>query len=460
MIDLFPVVKLTLGILITFFVGYNIIKALSWSNLKIMGSLEIVFLSFPIGISVITLQMFILAIFGKGWSLFNMALPWVFLLLVNLAVFFMRKRRPAEPQAARSALDFVEKALICGIILQVIWVTLKAFALPIEAPDAIAIYALKAKAFYLKGGMDHDILKNVTFKDSHQDYPLLLPLAECWIYRALGNLNDFLAKALFPIFFLSATGIFYSMLKRFIKRRGSLLFTFMLASVPQFTVFGTNAYADLPLTCYYTASLLYLFLWMKEKETPYLLLSALMSFSAAWTKNEGSMLLVINILILAIFLARDKMRFVKKAISLSVYLAVVIVLLLPWISFKNSMALESDIVNKATITPSNVGANLGRVWPILYEYQKHLFGPKRWNIAWISVLVVFILKIRNVFRDEIGYIAFAAILCIAGYTFIYIVTPHDLGWHLSTSASRLMLHVLPVSMFWLALSTKKDLNLF
>jgi len=357
--------------------------------------------------------------------------------------------------------QYCSVGVICGVALESAYVVIKALALPIEAPDAVAIYAIKAKAFFLAGGIDREILTNPLFEESHQDYPLLLPFAECWLYRVMGGLNDLLAKTIFPLYYLSTLAIFYYCLKRFVRRRGSLLFTFMLAAVPQFAIFGTNAYADLPLTCYYTASLLYLLLWMREKGAgPYLALSSLLSFAAAWTKNEGFMLALVNVVVLTVFLGRERMPFTKKMLSFSVYVVPILVLMTPWISLKATLGLESDVFNRSTLTVANVVDNAGRIGPILYEYQKHIFGPKRWNIAWLLVLAVFIVRSRRLFTDEGGYLAVSVILCLLGYSFIYMISPRDLGWHLSTSASRLLLHILPAGLFWLALATRKELDRF
>lgn len=457
---LVPVLKISLGILATFLAGYTVILLLFRNSLKRLTLAEQIFLSFPTGVAFITLQMYLVALIGKHWSIANLAAPWACLALIGLTLIFVGRRGALVLSSRKDPFSLVEKALICGIVLQFIYVVFKALALPIEAPDAVAIYAIKAKAFYLKGGIDREILRNVIFEESHRDYPLLLPFAECWMYRAMDSLNDLLVKIIFPLYYLSTLAIFYSVLKKFIRRRGSLLFTFMLSSVPQFAVFGTNGYADLPITCYYTASLLYLFLWMKEKGTPYLLLSSLMSFSAAWTKNEGFMLSLVNILVLTIFLARDRMGFAKKALSLAAYVVPILLLITPWIFLKVTLGLESDIINKSTVTPANMIGNIGRIGPILYEYQKHVFGPKRWNIAWLLVLLVFIVRSRFLFKDESGYIAISIILCLLGYSLVYVISPRDLGWHLSTSASRLILHFLPASMFWVALSTKSELDLF
>jgi hypothetical protein len=45
----------------------------------------------------------------------------------------------------------------------------------------------------------------------------------------------------------------------------------------------------------------------------------------------------------------------------------------------------------------------------------------------------------------------ALALMAAGYAFIYLITPHDLEWHMRTSLSRLILHLWPSALFVLFL---------
>jgi hypothetical protein len=453
-------VRLFFSIIIPLFIGYNIILIIFRKNLKELMGLEQAALSYITGLSILGLEMFVLSFFGIDWSFRNMASPWIVITLINVAWITMGGFAVSFKTDGKPVLGLIEKIFLGLIIFQIIFVTLKALALPIEAPDAVAIYAIKAKAFYLKGGIDRGILTDVSYKDSHQDYPLLLPLAECFVYRVFGFLNDHLVKIIFPLYFSSAIAIFYFILRRFIERRGSILLAFMLSSVPQFAAFGTNGYADLLISCYYTAALLYLFVWMKERKPCYLMISALMSFSAIWTKNEGWMLFLVNAVVLTLFLMKDKAAVTKKVFIFAGYAAGVIMLILPFVIFKNRLGLESDIISRDTLTPARMLGNIDRLGPIFYEYQKHLFGPKRWNLAWLAVLSVFILKAKEIFKDEKAYLALAIILCLTGYTAIYIITPHGLGWHLSTSASRLLLHFLPVGLFLFALSFKKELDAF
>ena len=47
-------------------------------------------------------------------------------------------------------------------------------------------------------------------------------------------------------------------------------------------------------------------------------------------------------------------------------------------------------------------------------------------------------------------------LMLAGYFMIYVGSPHDLQWHLSTSFSRLLLHLWPTFLFWIACATENN----
>ena len=136
------------------------------------------------------------------------------------------------------------------------------------------------------------------------------------------------------------------------------------------------------------------------------------------------------------------------------------ILITPWAGFKNNFNLENDVVNKETFAAWNVVKNFNRIGPILYEYQKHIFGPKKWNLAWLIIAAIFIVKFKKLFKGEWRYFTYALVLSLLGYTLIYIISPKPLGWHLSTSASRILLHFLPLGLFLAAIYTKEELDVF
>lgn len=457
--DLYLAIRLLLGFLVTIFAGYNILLMVFRKNLRELYNLEQIFISFALGIAFITLELFIYSSLRLEWSLINIVLPWLVLVVVNL--FLSADKKAIEKRSfEKQKLNLLEKFLICIIALEIVYVFFRASCFPLSDYDGLAIWGIKAKSFYLKGTVFTDIFTEKVFLPAHPDYPLLLPLGEAWVYKTLGEFNDYLVKALFPIYFIGTLAVFYSCLIRLFKRKAALLFTFFLATVSQFRNFGFTSYAEIVLVFYFTASFLYLFLWMKKENFSYLILSALLAFSGIWTKNEGSMLFLVNLIVLAIMLIDKKINLSKKIIYFLTYSLIVVLLFSPWIIFKSSNGLSNDVINKDTMKISVAFKNLNRILPILNEYQKHVFGPKKWNIIWILVILIFILKFKNIFKDDQKYFTYAVIFCFLGYALVYIITPQNLGWHLSTSGSRIILHFLPISLFWAALCTRKELNDF
>ena len=66
--------------------------------------------------------------------------------------------------------------LILLIIFNFLFVSLGAYLYPIASIDAVSIWFLKAKAFYLNNGhIPLEILKDNFYLNTHQQYPLLLP---------------------------------------------------------------------------------------------------------------------------------------------------------------------------------------------------------------------------------------------------------------------------------------------
>ena len=50
-------------------------------------------------------------------------------------------------------------------------------------------------------------------------------------------------------------------------------------------------------------------------------------------------------------------------------------------------------------------------------------------------------------RSAVATAALAIGLLLVGYFFVFVITPHDLGWHVATSLHRLLLHAWPSLLF-------------
>ena len=451
---------LTVSIFIATFIGWNILYLISFKNTRFFF-LERLFISYGFGFGFISLEMFIFHFFSLKFSLFSIIIWWVPLVVWAFLITPPRcyggmlqfHRGGVYSAGEKAPLSLLEKFLICGISFEVIYAFFRALIKPIEAYDAIATYAIRSKIFYLGESIPHDFFYNLSLFFPHPDYPLNIPLSETFIYLFLGSLNDQIVKVIFPLFFVAILGILYFAVKRFSGRTSALLCTFILATVPQFNNFATNAYHDVPFSYYCFTGTLFLLYWFKEtRSSGYLYISATMTALGGWTKNEGFVYCAANILLLLIFLFANR-RTIKKKDLLSglLYVGIILLVLAPWLWVKFTANLVNSDVGSTTMDQLNIFKQSYKIWPIFYEFQRQVFGPKKWNIIWIIFILSVVIYRKKIFVEDQKYVTISLLLVISGYVFAYLIGLDDI-WHLvSTTWSRMAMHFLPLTVYWLAL---------
>ncbi|MFH1753511.1 MAG: glycosyltransferase family 39 protein [Candidatus Omnitrophota bacterium] len=379
---------------VTILIGWSLLKIISGRKSETALLVE-ASLAFGIGMGAVSLEMLIFYFFGLSLTLINLLLPWAPVVICGF-IFSNKSIKPARGIPA--GLTLFEKLLLAGIAFQLALIFFRAFLKPLESFDSIAMYAMKSKIIFLSGMIPRDFFTSITQRLPNPDYPLLLPLVEVWVYTFLGKISDLLVKAVFPSYLLSFLIIFYSLLKRVVSRKGALLFTFILATIPQFINFATVGYADIILAYYYSIGAIYLYLWIKERRTADLVISGIFSGFAVLTKNEGMMLFLVNIILLAWYLVKGFNRdLLKKA---AIYAVIALMIAGPWLIIRSSNGLENDLLKFKEMGPQrffDTFKRLDRVPLILYEYQKQFFGPKKWNIVWIIFLALLAMNIKRSF---------------------------------------------------------------
>lgn len=458
-----------MGHLFLFLFWLACIIVIGWSLLRIairkdcLASLyEKTALSYCVGLGAVSMQMVLLAFFGIGFSI---SATLVFFLPVILAAVFLSgndKNRPRLSTAsffikakALLKMPLLEKFFILAISFEIAYVFFRTFIKPMESYDAIAIWALKSKIFYLANTIPANFFRDFSAFVPHIEYPLLIPLAETSLYTFLGSLNDLIVKIIFPLYYTALLLVFYSVSGSFLNRRSALFLTFLLATIPQVTDFATNGYADIPFTFYCSASFFYLYLWLRQKQRAFLVLSFILSAFAIWTKAEGLLFAIVNSAVIMICMMRDRQIDIRGILYAAMSMAMVLIYVLAL----QSMGLEAnaDFTISGSAPIERLIAGFGRIPAILYEYQIQFFGPKKWNIVWILFIAGFILGFKKVFSKDLLPATAAMLLIFSGYSFVYMLSsaPQGFGWHLSTSGSRLFIHFVPIAVFWLALLFKE-----
>ncbi len=407
---------------------------------------------------------------GFSFSASRLAWPLAVFSGVLLIILKLRGGLPAPGISATdrrggpilrfSRLDYF---LMAAIGLEVLNSFFGAWIVPMEAHDAVANWGFKAKAIFLAKGIPVDFLQNPNYLASLPDYPPLVPLLESYVYFVMGRVGDMGSKSLFPLYFSGSLIVFFSCLRKLGNNRTHcLVFTFLLASVPYFSEHATNGYAEVALTFYFAAGSLYLCVWQAKGGWLLLVVSALFTGFTGFTKNEGLLLCLIQLVVLAgvLFQRRSVMTRRQLVTCFATYVLVLLVLLLPWQVVKFSLGLRNYLANQETIGAGFGWENFNRIGTILYFLQTQFFGPNNWNLIWVCLFAAVFLRHQALLRPPASVVALSVMLVLTAYLSVYLLTPYsilpfDLTWHLRTSASRLLLHVLPQVTFLIALAFGK-----
>jgi hypothetical protein len=240
----------------------------------------------------------------------------------------------------------------------------------------------------------------------------------------------------------------------------------ILMGSPFFIFMGASQFADIPFAFFMLVTLVMLLIGMRE-ENPAgpLILAGIAAGLCAWTKNEGLLFFAIAagcLLVTAIFTCgrRPALRRIVP------FLAGALPILLMVLYFKLRLApsgylaagftLSSlsmklfDVSRYAEITSAFFITGISFTQGLIDARVGMQLNPGAVNIL-LLIGYLFLVGVRIDRQDRIGIIQSAAILSLmaAGYFFIYVLTPLDLGYHLATSLNRLFLQLWPGVIFLL-----------
>jgi hypothetical protein len=324
--------------------------------------------------------------------------------------------------------------------------------------DAWSVQNLHARFFY-RGGEQWASLFSTPLSWSSLDYPLLLPasIMRCWVFAGGETVVGPMLVA-----FVFVAGISLLLFSGLALLRGKLrasLAAIVLAGTPFFMGHAAAQYADVPLAFFYLATLVLLCLADREREggRGLVALAGLTCGMAAWTKNEGLLFMICVLLPRIWTWARTSgMRACWR--WMRPFLAGLLPVMLVLLFFKVRYAPPNEIVGPAgrasalewILTPSRY-ATIGE-W-----FLTHVFTFGRWDeLRFIPITPVPLLLaalvlfgIRPDARELQGAItaAWTLGLTFAGYFFIFLITPNQLGWQLGTAGGRLLLQLWPSALF-------------
>ncbi len=379
--------------------------------------------SYLLGAGVSAAVLLLMSLFHVAWS--RTAFVVVLAIVTASATFVARESlRVAWPRqwGLANVVDGLTVIVVAGYARY-------ATIAPPPENDFIAIWGLKAKEFWFARGIDWRFLENPFNALAHVDYPLLVPLlfdvhalvAGTWTDRWLGVVNiGFGVATLLVIRSFLAEQIRSEWLRA--------LATLAIASSALSPWIGL---AECAIVAYGTTAMLFL-RRACGPDTPVCaaqtgvsvphdaLRGAIYLGLAASSKNEG--LALIAAATIALLVARS--RLVTR-------LWPSVVIAGPWLVLRLLHHLQTDI------TAGPVGARaaerLAALASIFTEILKYSLGKP---LFWSGIIVALLLGMRYLARERL--LSVAIVVQLLFFLTAYVVTPHDVAWHVRWSWERLV----------------------
>lgn len=445
--------------------GWLLTRLAAGRNLA-LHRLEWAALSWCLGWATITLGMFALGEIG-------VAAPWrplpLFMLWLALASVLLALNRLCAPRARLRALGVgvmrptvafprLSWRVLLGaggaalVAFQCLAVVAHSLALPVNGEDAWSIWTFKARIFYLSRSIPAGYFHDASKLFSHPDYPLLVPLAETWLYGWLGRVDEWAVLLLFPPFFVALLAIVAGALSRAYDRAAGLIGTTLLACAPLVITWGSMGDADMPLTLAATASAAMLWRWLRgEGGWRALALSGVLAGVAVWTKKEGLILFGISAIIVAVAawrggtVASGVARLRGALVATAGFVLAGGSVATPWLLF---VAVRHPLTRDfLPVTTATLLAHLDRLPTIVSFVALSLLDVWRWSVVWPLLLAVVVASRRRLRHERtLAYLLLLLLAQVACDGGLFIFSDwQPFTYHMATAFDRLLLHALPLA---------------
>ncbi|MEA3493991.1 MAG: hypothetical protein U9R38_06360 [Candidatus Margulisiibacteriota bacterium] len=379
-------------------------------------------LAFPIGLGAIVIVMFLLTKLVKIPLTFFSITGSLFVTAAIIGLYLLKKKAFCINLAEIKKINkfdhqnmaWWEYSLAILLAFKVIYVYFASIVKPLIDVDAFLYYSIVAKGIFFEKTFNTPYL----LKHIH-DKPLLPYLSQGWAFIGMHTINDALFKILFPTLFLCLLVIFYSALRKYYTRRMSMIFTFLLSTLPFLVFHVATAYGDFTMSFYYGAATIYLLLFMKsfnasDKESAFsnLLISFVLLAFAVWTKRAGIVYAGTNIFVLLTYLTVNKNKITgSDLLHAAIPLFNFFILIIPMLLYGQFNILI--VIIRSILGIGNGGASAAapaKILPpnkagIIFSIMaKKLFLYADWHLLWALFIVSLVLFYRRSLRSPLVFL--------------------------------------------------------
>jgi hypothetical protein len=293
---------------------------------------------------------------------------------------------------------------------------------PLWEWDFWAIWGLKAKVFFERGGIDWRFLESRWNIFAHPDYPLLVPLNFDFVALAAGGWSDRGPGLLFVAWGAALLLVARALAARETSPLVAALLAFALTALSLSLDLGL---AEGALIAFGGTGVLLVREALREDDPATWRHAALMLGFAANCKNEGMALIAaVTLALVAVSWSRERARARLPRLWPAYALAA------PWLVLRIAHALPTDIVGGSVI--SRFMERLGDAPEIFAFLAARLHRPWFWGAIFAALLIV-----PAAARRRERFVLIATGIQIVVFVTAYFVTPYAVHWHVVTSWARL-----------------------
>lgn len=404
-----------------------IAAAVGWPLLKLYGlsasPAARIGHAFLLGTAVNAAALFLLSAAGIRWS---PAALGVAAAVIGSVCFVASRRRAAsaEPVLPYSKSPIVTVTSVAMLVL-LFGYGLFATAGPLPEFDFLSDWGLKGRVFWEARGIDWEFLETATYRATHADYPILLPLCFDVIALLSNEWND----RWFGILYVAWAAATLVILRDLMAREGAsagYASVSVLALLP-LTTSPWIGLAEGPLVAYATTGLLLFRAGINSGDVPTQRVAAILLGIAALVKNEGVSFVAATVMA-ALVASKETRRAVVRLVP-------AVAIAATWQIIRAIHQLPTDLATGSVL--SRIAAHIADPEPFFRAITQHNAGkPLLWAGIALAAAVVFG---RLVAAER--FVLLTIFFQCCSYLVAYASTPHDMQWHVRWSWERLVSHV-------------------
>lgn len=344
--------------------------------------------------------------------------PWLCVPLVFLGFLYL------------SICVFRHQLSLWPIPVFVLMLLLVSLSTPAVAWDARSIWLFHAKRIFLDDNLFAQLDNYAAW--SHNDYPVIIPAFSASLAGFVGLWNEIFPKVANVVFLIAPLFLLGAVFRNLI----SIVF-FLVALIYICSHYLHNGFVDANVAIILASIVLIIFEIHKSDSQHRNLLFYVLSTSLAilcLVKNEGILLSAIFLIFFVFY--NYLYKFVKNSEILFVS-ALPLLFISTWKYYCFTYDVTNDLVSSNLLTQA-----LSRVLDLssVVMILGYVFDEIWAVVVMVLALIAFCCK-KYEFQKQIYFTIFFVICYVLCVFIVYISTPQYLSWHLSTSASRILMTV-------------------